>query len=238
MIRTWRIMSKGLFALVLTTTATVAVAQDSKSNFNVGADVVSSYVWRGVVQGSNEPNIQPFASYTSGGLTFGVWGSGNFSGSLKEFDLNATYNVSSLIAVTLTDYNWTFTPGTSYFKYNSGTDHIFEATLAYAGINSFPLSASVNTAFYGADKKPSNGSQAYSTYIELGYPVTSNAKIFAGASLSESNVYATTGFGVTNIGLKVSKSIEITNTFSLPVYGITGFNPSAKSAFLVAGFTL
>jgi len=42
------------------------------------------------------------------------------------------------------------------------------------------LSASINTIFYGADKKVSDGKQAYSTYVELGYPLAPNAKLFAG----------------------------------------------------------
>jgi len=231
-------ISKGLLGMVFLSTTVIAAAQESKGSFNVGADVVSSYVWRGVAQGSNEPNIQPSVSYTNGGLTIGVWGSGNLSGSIKEADLYATYAVSSLFSVTLTDYNWTFTPGTSYFKYSNGTDHQFEGTISYAGVACCPLSASINTIFYGADKKASDGKQAYSTYVELGYPIASNAKVFAGASLSESSIYATSGFGVTNVGLKVSKSIEISDKFSLPVYGIAGVNPKAESAFLVVGVTL
>jgi len=231
-------ISKGLLGMVFLSSTVIAAAQKSNACCNVCVDVVSSYVWRGVAQGSNEPNIQPTVSYTNGGLSIGAWGSGNFSGNLKEFDLYATYAVSSLFSVTLTDYNWTFTPGTSYFKYSDGTDHQFEGAISYAGVESFPLSASINTFFYGADKKVSDGKQAYSTYVELAYPLAANAKLFAGASLSESSVYATTGFGVTNVGMKVSKSIDLTDKFSLPVYGVAGFNPSAKSAFLVVGITL
>ena len=219
--------------LAFSLTSSVISAQ---GNFSTGADIVSSYVWRGIAQGSNEPNIQPSVSYANSKLSVGAWGSGNFSGNLKEFDLYATYSFSSQIAVTLTDYNWIFSK--KYFDYSNETNHIFEATLAYTGGESFPLSASLNTMFAGADKK-ADGDNAYSTYVELGYPLSSNAKIFCGASLFESpSVYATSGFDVTNIGLKVSKPIEITDKFSLPVYGIVGFNPSANNAFLVAGVTL
>jgi len=219
--------------LAFSLTASVLSAQ---GNFSTGADIVSSYVWRGVAQGSNEPNIQPSVSYTNSKLSVGAWGSGNFSGNLKEFDLYATYTFSDQLSFTLTDYNWTFSK--DYFDYSDGTDHIFEATLTYTGKKSFPISASLNTMFAGADKK-TNGDNAYSTYVELGYPLSSNAKIFCGASIFDSpSVYVTSGFDVTNIGLKVSKPIEITDKFSLPVYGIVGFNPSANNAFLVAGVTL
>jgi len=230
-------MTKFFLVLAFVSAGTIVSAQGS---FSTGADIVSSYVWRGVPQDlthpSGTPNIQPFASYTIGGLTLGAWGSGSFTGTVKEFDLYATYALSSQVSVTLTDYNWAFSKG--YFDYTKKTDHIYEATLAYTGGESFPLSASWNTMFGGADKN-ADGDNAYSSYVELGYPLAANAKIFCGASLFDSPaVYGTTGFGVTNVGLKVNKSIEITDKFSLPVYGIAGFNPAADNAFLVVGITL
>jgi len=234
-----------LSTLLLLSVTVSTTAQETTSNFGVGADIVSSYVWRGVPQDvtnpKGTPNIQPYASYTIGGLTIGTWGSSSFTGTVKEFDLYATYVLSDLFSVTLTDYNWNFSQG--YFNYGDGTDHVFEGTVSYAGIESFPLSASINTMFYGADLKNKNedgtgGEQAYSTYVELGYPLASNAKLFLGASLLESDNYVTEGFGITNVGIKVSKSIEITDKFSLPVYGIAGVNPNAENAFLVVGITL
>lgn len=218
------------------TTSFTAKAQDEAVSFSVGADVVSSYVWRGVPQEATKgtPNIQPYVSGTIGSFTLGVWGSSSFIGNVKEVDIYATYAINDLFSVTVTDYNWVF--GQKYFSYGSGTDHVFEGTVAYAGVESLPLSATINTMFYGADKK-TNGDQAYSTYLELGYPLSSSAKVFAGASLLESVNYGTTGFDVTNVGVKISKAIEITDKFSLPIYGIAGFNPSSSNAFLVAGIT-
>jgi len=230
-----KMISKGILTLAFAASAAVASAQ-----FNVGTDVVSSYVWRGCKQDfsttapSQSPNIQPYVSYTIGGLTLGTWGSSSFTGTVKEVDLYATYALTSSLALTVTDYNWLFTPGKSIFNYGSGTDHIFEATLAYAGTEALPLSASVNTMFAGADKT-STGKQAFSTYVELGYTL-GNAKIFAGGSVLDTPMYG--GAGVSNVGLKVSKSIEITDKFSLPVYGVAGLNPLAKDAFLVVGITL
>lgn len=221
-------------ALSFAFAATSVSAQDG---FSTGADLVSSYVWRGVEQGSNEPNIQPYASYTLGNFTIGAWGSGNFSSTLKELDLYATYAFSSNLAVTISDYNWSFTK--SYFNYAKSTDHIFEATVAYTGGESLPISASINTMFAGNDKK-TNGDRAYSTYMEVGYQLTPNAKVFCGASVFKSpdGIYNTSGFDFTNIGIKVTKSIAFTDKFSLPVYSVAGVNPSAQSAFLVAGLSL
>jgi hypothetical protein len=232
-------ISRGLITLIFSTNAVIPSAQESKSSFGVGVDIVSSYVWRGIPQDGSfpkgNPNIQPFVAYTTESFTIGAWGSGSITGTVKEFDLYATFALSRLFSVTLTDYNWNFSQ--SYFRYGNGTDHVVEGTLSYTGVESFPLSASLNIMIYGADKKL-NGDQAYSTYLELGYILSSSARVFVGTSLMESANYGTTGFALTNIGLKVSKSIEITDKFSLPVYGIAGFNPDAENAFLVAGITL
>lgn len=208
-----------------------------KAQFATGADIVSSYVWRGIPQeGSNggTPNIQPYATFTTGALTLGSWGSGSFSGAVKEVDLYATYAISSKFALTLTDYYYNFASQPNYFKYSGGTGHVFEGTLAYTGS---AFSASINTMFAGADKK-ANGDNALSTYVELGYQIAPVAKIFLGGSLGESATYGTTGFGITNLGIKVSKSIAITDKFSLPVYAIVGANPYSKSTFFVAGVSL
>jgi hypothetical protein len=229
----------------------VLTATSAKAQFSTGADVVSSYVWRGFSQDRSiitikgdttsllgTPNIQPYASFTAGKFTIGSWASSSFGGLVKEVDLYATFAPSSSFAITVTDYNWGFASKKGYFDYSKTTDHIFEATVAYTGSEKFPISASINTMFAGADKKASNGKQAYSTYIEVGYLVTPLVKVFAGGLIGESGAYVTTSGGITNAGIKVSKSVSITDKFSLPVYGIVGANPYKKDVFFVAGITL
>lgn len=221
---------KAILAVALFASSSIAFAQ---SSFSVGADLVSSYVWRGYKQVNTAPNFQPYASFATGKLTIGAWGSTDFTGTLKEFDLYATYAISDKLALTVTDYNWAFTQ--SYFNLGAGTDHIVEATLAYAGTESLPLSASLNVMLAGADKT-STGDQAFSTYLELGYQVADNAKVFAGGSVLDTPMYGKAG--VSNLGIKISKSIELSDKFSLPVYGVAGFNTITNDAFLVFGISL
>lgn len=241
--------------LAISVIALFIVTGVNAQGFSTGADVVSSYVWRGILQDRTvtgnptlgSPNIQPYVSFTTGGLTIGSWASGSFMGNVKEVDLNATYTISPALAITITDYNWSFANSKGYFYYGKGTDHLFEATVAYTGPATFPLGVNINTMFAGSDTL-SSGKQAFSTYAELNYPINANVKVFCGASLFQSkNVYNTSGFAVTNLGIKVSKSIVITDKFSLPVYGILGANLSNKDAdglskptnlYFVAGFTL
>ena len=235
-----------LAILVIAVLATMNV----KAQFAVGTDIVSSYVWRGIPQGSTHggtPNFQPSLTFTTGGLTIGSWVSGSFDGQIKEVDLYGTYVFSPAFAVTLTDYKYGFAHPKGYFYYGKGTDHLFEATLAYTGPATFPLGVSVNTMFAGCDTL-ATGKAAFSTYAELNYPINANVKVFCGASLTKSlMVYNTSGFAITNIGIKVNKAIAITDKFSLPVYGILGANLSNKyydgsskptSLYFVAGITL
>ena len=210
-----------------------AQTSESPSPFKVTADVVSSYIFRGsMATAGPTPNFQPTLSYSKGKYEIGIWGSTDFAGTYKEFDPYISVTPGQL-KFGITDYNWNFSK--SYFDYSSTTDHIYEATLAYTGA---AFSAQINTMFAGADKL-ANGNNAFSTYAELGYQINPIAKVFLGAALTESpSVYFTKGFGVTNVGLKISKSIAITDKFSLPVYGIVGANPYSGNAFFVAGVTL
>ncbi len=70
----------GLLVLIFVTTNQVQAQQDeSNSDFSVGADLYSSYVWRGTKLGQG-PSVQPSVKFTSGGLTIGVWGAFDASG--------------------------------------------------------------------------------------------------------------------------------------------------------------
>jgi hypothetical protein len=217
-------------------------AQDTKlkEGFNITADIVSSYIWRGLDQEASKggsPNIQPTIAYVTGRSTTSVWGSTSFAGGLKEIDFSETILLSEAFSITLTDDNWFFDK--NYFNYsNSQTDHIFEGTVTYTGKKPFPLAVSINTMFYGNDKDK-NGNNAYSTYVELNYPICSNTNAFCGMSLFDSpHVYGNKGFSVINLGLKVSKEVKVNDAIMIPFYGVIGCNPQAGKAFFVAGVTL
>jgi hypothetical protein len=233
----------GLLFMSISITASAGIhetAEEEKTtgSFTAGADLVSSYVWRGFTQNAG-PNLQPTVSFTYGGLTIGAWGSTNFIGTAKEVDFYLTYATGAFSA-TITDYNWLFTQ--SYFNYDPlTTDHVYELSLNFAGVEKFPLSVSVNTMLLGADLN-SVGEQGLSSYVELAYPILPNAKLFVGGLLisdGASNAYGfgNEGFNITNIGFKASKEIKFSENFSIPVYGVIGINPGTEDAYLVAGIT-
>ena len=71
-----------------------------------GADLVSSYVWRGTQFGSGA-HIQPYMELGSGNFTAGVWGSFPTSakGGGNELDLYLGYDFGP-VALTVTNYTF------------------------------------------------------------------------------------------------------------------------------------
>ena len=222
-------MKKIIFILTITLVSLGIKAQEVE--FTVGADVVSSYVWRGgQLSGAS---VQPSIGLSVGDFSVSAWGSTDVNGAYKEVDLSAEYSVAGF-SILLTDY---WASSGKYYMYDSHkTDHIFEASLGYTLPESFPLSISWNTTFAGADYAKANGDRAYSTYVELGYPVTAKdiSLEFAAGLTPWEGAYAS-DFSVINLSLKASKEIKITDSFSLPVFGQLITNPRDEETFFVFG---
>jgi len=206
----------------------------------ISTDVVSSYIWRGQDLGSAA--VQPTLGIDYKGLSLSAWGSYGLvnTADTKEFDLTLSYTIGGL-NIGMTDY-WFDRggrdPENRYFKYDAhGTNHVFEATVGYDfGVASVQWS----TNFSGNDYK-ADGKRAYSSYMEVVVPFKLSAiewTATAGAVPSESVQYGTNGFAVTNLALKATKDIKITDSFSVPVFGQVAANPCSQKAYLAFGFTL
>ena len=226
-------------AMMLVASAT-AFAQD-KVETTISTDIVSQYVWRG--QDLGNISIQPTLGIGYKGLSLSAWGNvGVSSSDTKELDLTASYSIGGL-NVGITDY-WFNTGGLDpdgrYFKYDAhGTNHIFEANIGYDfGFASLQW----YTNFAGNDYKAEDGKRAYSSYMEVVVPFKLSAiewTATAGAvPFASGDVYQTSGFAVTNLSLKATKDIKVTDSFSIPVFGQIVGNPCSQKAYLVFGFTL
>jgi uncharacterized protein (TIGR02001 family) len=229
-------MKKIIVAIVvLVCTMNVKAQEESGVDFSVNADIVSSYVWRGLYQGGGA-SIQPGLSLSVNGFSIGAWGSSNFSGGNKEVDFTVGYEIAGL-SLAVTDYWWEGEGAFNYFKYEDA--HHFEASLGYTlPTESFPLSLSWNTMFAGADTK-ADGKRASSTYISATYPFSiKSVGLEAAIGITPwEGIYAEK-FAVTNISLKASKEIKITDSFSLPVFGQVIINPNSEGIYFVFGVSL
>lgn len=212
-----------------------ATAQD-EVEANVGADIVSDYIWRG--QNLGNAAVQPALGVSYKGVSLCAWGSVGIANAsdTKEFDLTLGYSVGGF-NVGVTDY-W-FNTADKYFYYkNDATAHVFEANVGY---DFGPASLQVYTNFAGADGLNDSGKRAYSTYVEAAAPFTLGGLDWT-ASLGfvpmKASFYGTNGFAVTNITLKATKALKITDSFEVPVFaGITA-NPCAEKAYFVFGISL
>lgn len=211
-----------------------------KIETTISGDVVSQYIWRGLECG--DVSLQPTLGVAYKGLSLTAWGSVGLTNpnDTKEFDLTLGYSVGGF-NIGITDYwfNAGLDPENRYFKYDAhGTNHIFEANIGY----DFGIAAlQWFTNFAGNDGTNKDGKRAYSSYVEANVPfklATVDWTATAGAVPFATDFYATSGFAVTNLALKATKDIKVTDSFSIPIFGQVVANPCSQKAYLVLGFTL
>lgn len=225
-------------------------AQDDEkgATFTVQGDIVSSYIWRGMYQ--TGASFQPTLAVAAGGFSLTAWGSTDFDGyqaseglANKEIDLTAAYTFgNSGLTLSVADLWWAGQGANKYFNFESHeTAHHFEAGLAYTlPIEKLPLSIAWYTMFAGQDKN-AEGKQNYSSYVEFNYPFSVkkvDLNVICGVVPYKAPQYYANGFCVTNVALKGTTEIKITDTFSLPIFAQAIWNPRLEDAHLVFGITL
>ena len=232
-------MKKIVLMAMMIATGFSATAQD-KIETTISADFVNQYIWRG--QDLGDVSLQPTLGIGYKGLSLTAWGSVGLTDPLdtKEFDLTLAYTIGGF-NIGITDYwfNIGLDPDGRYFKYEAhGTNHLFEANIGY-DFGFASLQAYTN--FAGNDGMNKDGKRAYSTYVELAAPfklATVDWSAAVGAVPFATTSYGTNGFAVTNVSLKATKDIKVTDSFSIPIFGQVVANPCSQNAYLVFGFTL
>jgi uncharacterized protein (TIGR02001 family) len=213
---------------VFSISVTVLNAQDeeAKSNFSVGADIYSNYIWRGSKLGTG-PAFQPTVKFNAGGFTLGVWGSFDANG-YAEVDPYVSYAFPFGLSIGLTDYYY---PGLEVFETSdTAGSHALEIN---AGFTLGGLSLSANYIVNEAGGALSSGGD---TYIQAGYAFEK-----FNISLGAGNGWHTADpdkFSICHIAVGTSKTINITETFSVPVTGSVILNPDKEQLYVVVGFSL
>lgn len=241
-----------------------SVAQE-ESPLQLGADLMSRYVWRGVSLGGSSPSIQPWLKYdfkkadSPHALTIGSWAAYTFSQTAnQEVDLYLTYSYNEMLSVTVTDYFFpelfTTADRKNYFNFDKdSTCHVFEGIVSFNGTEKIPFTLLFAMNFYGNDARKINadgstGKIFMSKYVEVGYGKSIgdvDFNVFLGAALDKPNkdrgevgFYGNQSAGIVNLGIKASKAIKINDNFSLPVQASFITNPEAKNVFFVFGISL
>ena len=232
---------KKIVLLAMGLAMSMATLAQDEIETTISGDIVSSYIWRGQDLGSAA--VQPTLGVGYKGLSLTAWGSYGLvnTADTKEFDLTLAYTTGGF-NIGITDYWFDrggLDPEGRYFKYDAhGTNHVFEANIGY---DFGPLSLQWFTNFAGNDGLNKDGKRAYSSYVEVAVPfrlATVDWTATAGVVPWATTSYGTNGFAVTNLSLKATKEIKVTDTFSIPVFGQVVGNPCSQKAYLVFGFTL
>ena len=213
-----------------------AYAQE-KIETTISGDIVSRYIWRGQDLGS--VSLQPTLGLGYKGLSLTAWGSVGLvdKDDAKEFDLTLDYSIAGF-NIGITDY-WTNSPESRYFLYDAHrTSHVFEVNVGY---DFGPVAISWFTNFAGNDGVTASGKRAYSSYFEAVVPFCLAGVDWtatAGAVPYATSFYETTGFAVTNVALRATKDIKVTDKFAIPIFAEVSANPCSRNAYMVFGLTL
>jgi hypothetical protein len=219
-----------------------AQEKESSSPFSTGADLVSSYLWRGTKFGTG-PAIQPYVELALGNFAIGGWGNYCFATNEGvEADLYASCSFGFGLSIGATDYYFpgSYTEkiapdstigsdyqGADYFDFSKKSgSHAIEINLGYE-IRGF--SAAANCVFNEAGGAGSGGGDLY---FELGYDFNS-----FGLFLGGGNGWHTSNgeFALCNIGISANAELQITEKFSLPISGALILNPEKEQFHVVVG---
>ena len=222
-----------LFVLFCLECLSIPAQENAKhiSNFHLGLDVQTKYIWRGMEMMTEDaaPVLFPGLNYSNSSFYAYVMGGYAINGKYSEVDLGLSYTYKWL-TVGVNDYYYptTTTPEDKYFNLkNRDTGHWLEGVVTIAP-ESIPAYLTVSNFFAGADKN-SDGDQAYSTYAELGghYDFLNDHSLglAVGAAFNKScyNGYIH-DFSVCNIELKYTYNLAM-KSLTLPLSVAYIINP-------------
>ena len=217
-------------------------AKLKSSNFHLGLDLQTKYMWRGMEMMIEEsaPVLFPSVNYQYKGLYAYAMGGYAINGKYAEVDLGVSYTWKDITFGVYDYYYPTIDSQTD--KYMGGgkqTGHWLEASITYAPAK-IPLWITASNFFYGADKyqdEKGDDKQAYSTYVELGtyydFLKSNRISLAVGAALNKScyNGYEH-NFSVCNIEAKYTYNVAFKNDWTLPLGVSYIYNPVFDKSFI------
>lgn len=221
------------------TDSTSLAKAKSDVEFHLDGDFVTSYIWRGMKLGA--VSLQPEMSVSWKGLSLSAWGSVGLSDKddPSEIDLTLSYETGGLTFGVVDYWNDEDEKEKRFFYYNKDhTGHVFEGFVEY---DFGPVCASWQTMFAGRDFRKDDGKREYSSYFELSAPFAfadCDWEATVGVVPWKTEYYEVSGFSVTNVGLRATKTLQIAKDFALPLFGELTANPASQQMYFVFGFTL
>ncbi len=243
-------MKKYIKAIALSFAAIMAFgkadAQDKGVTIGGGADIVSTYIWRGVYEAG--VSFQPTLALTAGNFSVTAWGSVDFATTTyKEMDLTLAY-VAGPVTISLADLYWegSYADRTSlsrnYFDFGKTSPHRVELGLSWCITEKVPVTLSWYTVLFGAGDTNSKGNRAYATYIEAAYPFTvKGVDMKAGVGVVPWNAVGTYGidknFYVQNIFINAGKTWTVADSMQIGIFTNLSWNPAMEDVNFVGGIS-
>lgn len=232
------------FAFVLLLTGLVLSPGNTllaQGSVDIGATTTSRYVWRGMLF-DNGVNFQPYAMYSTDKFSVGTASSMSLTNDFNEISFLMSYSVStSLVDMTfyLYDCYYQYT-GSDFFNFDDADEfssvgsHYLEAYVELSKEDS-PFSFLFSSVFWNDPDR--------SLYAEASYSKTLSNDIESsftlGGALTESREwYYTNKAGIVNVSYELSKNLEVTPEFSVPMSVKTIMNPYGRAFYVVLSFSL
>lgn len=222
-------------ALLLGLVSTPLRAQESGDwSMTVGADAVSSYLWRGMELSG--PGIQPSAyfDYERGdwAVSMGAWASKSFlKGDYNEFDLSVEATWRN-ITLSLANYR-------EYYG-SEFDDNYLDLGISLTLSEDIPVTFSwYSIVNHFTDGLMDGGSgfdfaAAFPSYFEVAYDFSLSVVDFsvaAGLLPFAADYYGNEDFGPCNLSLSAGHEFEFAHGGTLPVSAQVMYNPMEKACF-------
>ncbi|MCR5051052.1 MAG: hypothetical protein K6A36_08225 [Paludibacteraceae bacterium] len=234
---------KKIFTMFVAVMAAVGMAKaEVEFAYEAGAEVVSSYIWRGMYNGglSFQPEALVGFNALDEAIEFraGAWASLGASDwkfqkglplHLDESNPNTYFMPEVDFIASLTAFGASVGYN-EYYYCDDWSTHTSEIWAGYSFDHAFGVGAYVNWyTIIAGDDINSADKQAYSSYLELGYDysfedlgLTLGAQI--GMSPWESPLYGNDKFAVVNLSMKIDKEFDL-GACTLNVFATGSLNP-------------
>ena len=218
-----------------------------ESNFHLGLDIQTKYVWRGMemLSADSAPVLFPGINYQWQGLYVYAMGGYAINGKYAEVDMGISYTWKGL-TVGFNDYYYPTLSAKQdeYFTGGKRTGHWLEACATYTP-EKVPIWLTISNFFYGYDKDRAydgdgneiSAKQAYSTYFEIGtyYDFLDNNRISLAVGVTPSkSCYSDyqKKMALCNIDLKYSYNVKFKSGWTVPLSTEFIYNPVFDKPFI------
>jgi hypothetical protein len=233
------IVSAGL--IVVLSTLIPSQSLRAQGELDLGATTVSRYLWRGI-QFDNSVNFQPYMMYYTSKFEIGASSSMSLTNDFNEIYFWAAYSVNTSLI------NAKFYVADFYYEYlgsdftNFKTEkrdgvegnHYVEGYVEFTSDNS-PFKLLFSSSLWN---DPDNSMYAEVSYSKSHTNDLESSFSLGGSLKKSSRWYYTEKAGIVNVSYELSKQVQITPEYALPVSVTSIFNPTGKSFYVVLAISI